>query len=61
MSNLQFLVDIIGKDRVLLGSDYPFPLGEIDREGLGYISKHSISIKLYVIIYNNHINVMRSG
>ena len=30
---LEFLVDVIGKDRVLLGSDYPFPLGEIDREG----------------------------
>ncbi|MGC1965866.1 MAG: tryptophan 2,3-dioxygenase family protein [Candidatus Acidiferrales bacterium] len=25
---LQFLVEIIGQDRVLLGSDYPFPLGE---------------------------------
>ncbi len=25
---LQFLVDIMGAERVLLGSDYPFPLGE---------------------------------
>jgi aminocarboxymuconate-semialdehyde decarboxylase len=25
---LQFLVEIIGRDRVLLGSDYPYPLGE---------------------------------
>jgi aminocarboxymuconate-semialdehyde decarboxylase len=25
---LQFLVEIMGADRVLLGSDYPFPLGE---------------------------------
>ncbi|MFZ0581592.1 MAG: tryptophan 2,3-dioxygenase family protein [Candidatus Acidiferrales bacterium] len=25
---LQFLVEIMGQDRVLLGSDYPFPLGE---------------------------------
>jgi aminocarboxymuconate-semialdehyde decarboxylase len=25
---LQFLVEIMGPDRVLLGSDYPFPLGE---------------------------------
>ena len=30
---LEFLVKKIGKNRVLLGSDYPFPLGEIDREG----------------------------
>jgi aminocarboxymuconate-semialdehyde decarboxylase len=29
---LQFLVDIMGHDRVMLGSDYPFPLGE-DRVG----------------------------
>jgi aminocarboxymuconate-semialdehyde decarboxylase len=29
---LQFLVDIMGPDRVVLGSDYPFPLGE-DRVG----------------------------
>lgn len=25
---LSFLVDVIGKDRVICGSDYPFPLGE---------------------------------
>ena len=25
---LQFLVEVMGQDRVLLGSDYPFPLGE---------------------------------
>lgn len=30
---LEYLVKTIGKNRVLLGSDYPFPLGEIDREG----------------------------
>ena len=27
-SNLQFLIDLIGVDRVALGTDYPFPLGE---------------------------------
>ena len=35
---LEYLVKTIGKDRVLLGSDYPFPLGEIDRIGLLYSS-----------------------
>ena len=25
---LKLLVDVIGKDNVVLGSDYPFPLGE---------------------------------
>jgi len=26
---LKLLVDTMGEDRVLLGSDYPFPLGEL--------------------------------
>jgi aminocarboxymuconate-semialdehyde decarboxylase len=25
---LQLLIDVMGEDRVMLGSDYPFPLGE---------------------------------
>jgi aminocarboxymuconate-semialdehyde decarboxylase len=25
---LRFLADVMGEDRVMLGSDYPFPLGE---------------------------------
>ncbi|MGH9934818.1 MAG: amidohydrolase family protein, partial [Blastocatellia bacterium] len=25
---LRFLIEIMGDDRVMLGSDYPFPLGE---------------------------------
>ncbi|HEY4366728.1 MAG TPA: amidohydrolase family protein [Steroidobacteraceae bacterium] len=29
---LRFLLDVMGEDRVMLGSDYPFPLGE-DRPG----------------------------
>ncbi|CAG0890201.1 unnamed protein product [Darwinula stevensoni] len=27
---LQFLVRVIGEDRVILGTDYPFPLGELE-------------------------------
>jgi aminocarboxymuconate-semialdehyde decarboxylase len=27
---LEFVVDLIGADRVCLGTDYPFPLGELD-------------------------------
>jgi aminocarboxymuconate-semialdehyde decarboxylase len=26
--SLALLVDVVGEDRVMLGSDYPFPLGE---------------------------------
>jgi aminocarboxymuconate-semialdehyde decarboxylase len=42
---LQFLVEIMGEDRVLLGSDYPFPLGE---ERVGELirgSQLSVSVK----------------
>uniref|UniRef100_A0AAQ6A3D3 2-amino-3-carboxymuconate-6-semialdehyde decarboxylase n=1 Tax=Amphiprion ocellaris TaxID=80972 RepID=A0AAQ6A3D3_AMPOC len=28
-TSLKLLVDIIGKDKVMLGTDYPFPLGEL--------------------------------
>ncbi len=35
---LQFLVDTMGADRVLLGSDYPFPLGE---HGVGSLVRSS--------------------
>uniref|UniRef100_A0A3Q3B6A9 2-amino-3-carboxymuconate-6-semialdehyde decarboxylase n=1 Tax=Kryptolebias marmoratus TaxID=37003 RepID=A0A3Q3B6A9_KRYMA len=28
-SSLQLLIDVIGKDKVMLGTDYPFPLGEL--------------------------------
>lgn len=28
-SMLRYLVDLIGEDKVILGSDYPFPLGEL--------------------------------
>ncbi|XP_066497327.1 2-amino-3-carboxymuconate-6-semialdehyde decarboxylase isoform X2 [Hoplias malabaricus] len=27
---LQLLIDVIGKDKVMLGTDYPFPLGELE-------------------------------
>jgi len=25
---LQYLLDVVGEDRIMLGTDYPFPLGE---------------------------------
>ncbi|XP_037558439.1 2-amino-3-carboxymuconate-6-semialdehyde decarboxylase-like [Dermacentor silvarum] len=30
---LKLLLDTLGEDRVMLGSDYPYPLGEIERPG----------------------------
>lgn len=26
---LELLVDVIGEDKIMLGTDYPFPLGEV--------------------------------
>ncbi|XP_003737708.1 2-amino-3-carboxymuconate-6-semialdehyde decarboxylase [Galendromus occidentalis] len=42
---LKFLVDIFGEDRVCLGSDYPFPLGEIERPG-ALIENADFSVEL---------------
>jgi aminocarboxymuconate-semialdehyde decarboxylase len=42
---LQFLVSIMGGDRVLLGSDYPYPLGEIRAGTLIRESQFSVEMK----------------
>jgi aminocarboxymuconate-semialdehyde decarboxylase len=42
---LQFLVSIMGGDRVLLGSDYPYPLGEIRAGTLIRESQFSTELK----------------
>ena len=36
---LKLLVDVIGEDRVILGTDYPFPLGEVHGFGGAYPGK----------------------
>jgi len=42
---LQFLVEVMGTDRVLLGSDYPFPLGEARAGTLIRESRSSAEVK----------------
>ena len=37
---LGFLVGVMGEDRVMLGSDYPFPLGELEPGALVAGSAH---------------------
>lgn len=49
---LKLIIAKFGEDRVLLGSDYPFPLGEIDRPG-GLIEKTVIAEN-----YENHTEVL---
>lgn len=29
-ANLEFLINLVGADQIMLGSDYPFPLGELE-------------------------------
>ena len=36
---LKLLVDVMGEDRVILGTDYPFPLGEVHGFGGAYPGK----------------------
>ena len=36
--SLRLLIDVMGEDRVLLGSDYPYPLGE---QEVGKLVSHS--------------------
>ena len=36
--SLRLLMEVMGADRVMLGSDYPFPLGE---HGIGNLIRHS--------------------
>ena len=50
-SALELLLEVIGEDRVMLGTDYPFPLGEVKivdtYPGKVVVeSKHSDSIKV---------------
>jgi aminocarboxymuconate-semialdehyde decarboxylase len=40
---LEFLVKKIGSDRVVMGSDYPFPLGEVPMAGKMLVSNDQLS------------------
>ena len=42
---LNYLVDLIGEDKVMLGSDYPFPLGELEPGKLIKSSELSVGTK----------------
>src|SRR5262249_41472380 len=46
---LQFIVDTMGAERVMLGSDYPFPLGEHPIGGLIRGSKFTESTKAQML------------
>ncbi len=44
-ANLDFLIELVGADHVMLGSDYPFPLGELEPGSLIGSMEYNDSIK----------------
>src|SRR5450755_1635309 len=54
---LQFLVEVMGTDRVLLGSDYPFPLGEA-RAGTLIRESHSSPEVKAKLLGGNAVNFL---
>ena len=46
--SLDLLVDVIGQDKVILGTDYPFPLGELEAGSLIETSNLSPTIKVNI-------------
>lgn len=54
------LIDVIGEDKIILGSDYPFPLGELDVGKLIETSKHDERIKVRFIgfFFGGHIKML---
>ena len=52
---LQYILDIVGDERICLGSDYPFPLGDLE---IGrFIEKMNLPIETVErIFYKNTLN-----
>jgi aminocarboxymuconate-semialdehyde decarboxylase len=50
---LDLLIAVIGKDRIILGSDYPFPLGELDVGRLIEASDYDQELKVNLINCSN--------
>ena len=56
--NLKYIIDLMGSDKIALGSDYPFPLGELQPGKL--IRNFDIDLKTkenYISVVNLHIFV----
>ena len=50
--SLRLLVDVMGEDRVLLGSDYPYPLGEQEVGRLVTHADLSPSVQQKILLRN---------
>jgi aminocarboxymuconate-semialdehyde decarboxylase len=53
---LRLLVDVMGSDRIMLGSDYPFPLGE---QSIGRLVNENPWLSLDDKLQINHDNATR--
>jgi aminocarboxymuconate-semialdehyde decarboxylase len=50
--SLDLLVDVIGEDKIILGTDYPFPLGELEAGSLIENSMLSQNVKVkFKVVY----------
>ena len=59
---LKYVVDLIGEDKVVLGSDYPFPLGELEPGNLIKSSEFPASVERKLLGENalNWLNIDKS-
>ncbi len=53
--SLDFLLDLVGEDRIALGSDYPFPLGEAEPGKLIESQNYALEIK-EKLMFRNALN-----
>ena len=49
---LKYIVELMGEDRICLGTDYPFPLGELEPGKLIKESEFSDSVKEKLLLKN---------
>ena len=50
---LEFIVDIMGEDKICLGTDYPFPLGELEPGKLILESSYPNNVKEKLLSSNS--------
>jgi aminocarboxymuconate-semialdehyde decarboxylase len=60
-TTLRFLLDVMGESRVLMGSDYPFPLGEIHPGKMIEESPLFSDATRQAVLYDNAANFFGVG
>ena len=58
---LEYLVELVGEDKVALGTDYPFPLGELEPGKLIHGTPYPINVKEKLLSTNalNWLNMKK--